>query len=328
MSETTPEPEKANAEISQPLRLRADSLQFLLEAGWWKNAFSAAMTFAPFCLVCGLGIAILNIIVVIGTDQVQQRLGTALIGEQPDLTQLLAVCCVALVVLFGVFLGTFWFLWEWVLHLTAFAHAWISSGGKPQTEQFKSSVADMRQKKQFILVTWLVASVYMLVPAAPLVVMIALKMVTGPEYNLAGGQALVPLPAWMKEPTVLLGAVIACFVLTIVTLGYTMITTAFSAVSKSGAATTANAALLEYFRHFGLVSAIAMIMLVINILISAPYLMVPSWDYHAFFRQNVWMAVAAQVWVGVSSLVLWPITLSPLCHLMTPEGKADVAAVE
>jgi hypothetical protein len=328
VSDSSATPDKSNADLRQSVGFKTKpSLGYLIDRQWWRQALASAVNYAPNCLVCGLGLALLNIAIIVGNAAMEQHLRALTQGSinEVNLVQLLVVLVGALFALLALLGLSFWFLWIWYLRLTAFAHAWLVSDQAPTREQCQASISAIDKRKKFLTLVSLFASIYLLAPVIPLVVLIAIKLVSGPEF-VVGDVRLVTLPDWMNSQAYYIASAAVSIFLSLVAGGYTACFTVFSAVSGMSPFQTATTALKECLRQPARVLAITALVLFANIAISAPYMLLSSSEnVTSMIKGNVWLGVISQIWFGLTSLVLWPLAIAPFCQIVKTDTGGEVA---
>jgi hypothetical protein len=295
--------------------------QFLLDKQWWLEAWQASVKFAPRCIPCAAAIAIANLIVVGSTELFMHTLRSVKSVETPtDFGNLLLLTLGVLCsILFALGL-TFWALWDWLVKLTAFAKLLLERQPITVDSSF-DAIKQTAKRKGYLMKLWFVASLILLVPAIPLSMAIGFhSMLTGPTAMLNYRE--MPLPAWIFAPTTQIATAAVTFVLTVLTLAYTFVTVAFSAISQEPAGRTAWIALRQTAKHLLPLSAIAAIILLANLVITAPQVIIGLGGVGAAHHPAV--EAIAQVWLGIASPIVWPLSLAPFCRLVQPAKQATV----
>jgi hypothetical protein len=307
--------EPLKSDEGEPLQLRTESLRFLIDLSWWRDQWRISRIFARFCLLPGLGLGLLNIGVVIAYAVMSAQLSgikSAQTVNETDLVRLLVILIVLMFSLIGFMILSFWFLWIWLMRLTAFSNAWLTNRhDQLNVECFKKSVDEIRQRKQYYGLLWVVSSLYLLLPAIPLALMIALNVFMGPEFS-----KLLLLPAELRLPLSTTATTLMSSVLWIIVVAYTILVIVLSSVSKLSPGRTATLALRECFRHILPILGISLVVFLGNVIISAPQMMLFFTDVPSIMNRSVWLSIVVQAWFGVSSLFLWPLSMAPFCQIV------------
>lgn len=295
--------------------------EFLLDKNWWRAAWKKAWLFAPRCTACAMALTVGNLIIVFGSQQMQIRMHLLQSAEGiTSIEPIVQILLIGLTVMALSLLLTLWSLSVWMVQLTIFANAVQNAGTIITREIFSESASVIRKRKKFFAKVWLVASLYLLIPIFPIALMIALKAVTGPEFTV-GGQALVPVPSVLNQDNLQVAITIFGAALSVLALAYSMTTLVFSSVSTAGPGSTANAALSECFKHSGMVLVVAVAVTVLNMIVTAPSLALTMMNLPSLPGSNVWLACLGQIWIGISSVVLWPLSVAPFCELVRSSSE-------
>lgn len=299
---------------------------FLLDRTWWRDAFGSAWSFAPQCVFSATALTIGNLIVVIGSDQMQARM--RVIQVHDGITQIepvVQVLVIGLVMLCSSLALTLWSLSLWLAKLTIFARAMVVSPSMPDAEQYAEAAKVVRSKKLFFARVWLVASAYLIIPVFPLALLLALKTVSGPEFTIAG-TALVPLPAGLTPSTLQITVAVVGGILSVVALAYSTTTLVLSSISEAGAGRTATAALTQCFKHAGTVLLLSFVVTILNVIVGAPSYVLTASEMLHLPDASLVLACVGQVWLGVSSVVMWPLSVAPFCELMRSRSEETFRA--
>ncbi len=288
----------------------ASGLSFLSSFDWWSLSARSALRFAPICLPCGLGLAFANIIVVWVYYFFEQQM-KSLQAHPEQLIERLAF--LALVLLIGVAAGlvlSLWALTKWLFNLTAYARCLVNASSLPGKDEFSQSRTYVADRRGYLAKLWLVASLYLLVPVLPLSVLISLKVVTGPEFMIQG-KPIINLPDWVH-----VASIVGAGFLSTISAAYTLSTVVFSAVSQAPPWATATESLRQCCIHWRSVLVMTVSVVVLNVLISSPQVIFILTPLFAIIQSNLALNVGCQLWLGIMSLWLWPLSLAPFCELV------------
>jgi len=266
-----------------------------------------------------------NVIVAVGGNYAIYRM------KQPqpaEITDILPILVLYLSILLGIaviLILTMVALAQWLMKLTIFArllcqaekaHEASEDGTAPAPNLNSEVVADahktIRQRWVYVMKVWLVASLLLLPVAVPLSALIMFhSMVAGP---MPVDTKLLGWPAWLTSPSVLFSLGAFAAVLMVICTAYTFVTIVFSAVSDMAAARTAVVAMKESLKHWLPLCIITVIILVVNVVVTAPQVIASVTPLSGFAEQSAVQA-CAQVWLGIASLVLWPLSVAPFCRI-------------
>jgi hypothetical protein len=293
---------------------------------WWRRAWAASWRFAPHCIPCAALLTAANVIVAIGGDYAISRMKQPQAAVITDLGPILILYLSILIGLMVILVLSMVALAQWLLKLTMFARLFCeaeqaheNAGGDAAPSAYhldSDAVANadqaIRKRWVYVMKVWLVASLLLLPPAVPLMVLVMLhSMIAGPmplDIKVLGW------PSWLTSPSVAFSAFAVGAVLTVICTAYSFVTIVFSAVSEMPAPRTAVVAMKESIKHWLPLCIITAIILLANIVITAPQMIAYLTPLAAFAKQSV-VEACAQVWLGISSLVLWPLSVAPFCRI-------------
>jgi len=280
-----------------------DELSFLISPPWWRQAVGSALVFAPACLLPATCLSAANIVLLVGLDHLTSHL-SVLTPEALGSAVLIALgCAVAGLVLSLIALGS------WLTRLTAWARACLRYSQPPSQAQIDQALADIAAKKGYLAKLWLIASVFLLLPVAPLAILIALHILSTPQ--LFGREIIVlSLPHWLSM-AVSAGAAL----ITVVVVAYSLVLIVHSSVASSEAGEAAWQALKLFFRRWLVWLAVTVIVIALNVVVSDPLLLFGVSPFSQQSSGNLAAGIAGQIWLGLSSLVLWPLSVMPFCNL-------------
>lgn len=297
-------PSPANRIIK--ISFKNQSLTFLTSVEFWRNSLAAAQNFWRRCIWAALGLALSNIIA-IGTlnyfdHQLQQLQNTEVVYGLDKLIQIAGVVLVGLIA--GLIIG-FWALYKWLFLLTAFARVLQVSGWSYSDSDVDAALNEIKAKRGYLAQVWLFASAFLLLPVVPLSVAIALGFVIRkPQYMQS-----VQLPEWASPAAIGIGAITA-----VISFAYSLVTIVWSSKFETSAAKTAWNALRECFSNCLPITVITVVVLFLNLVISAPYMLLFFTGWQQMIESNIFLGVITQIWFGASSAVLWPLSVAPYCR--------------
>lgn len=301
------------------------SLRFLIDAVWWKETFKASLRFAPKCILGAVLLTIANIAMVAANIIFYSKLGN--VAGSQDVTESTLVELMALgvgsLLLCLVGLGlSIWGLSLWLFRLTQFARTYKLCGASADDAAFQASADNIRAKKGFLWQFWLTMTLYSLGPLLALFVCVALTVVSRPDFAI-NGVRLVPLPSWL-DPQLgatmsIIGAGVVIFLLT----AYMFIAIVFSALSEQAPSRRALDALKECARHAIPVTLVTAVVTVVNLVITTPISLLAPFVPMTSIEQNLWLMVAVQIWLGVTSTFVWPASVATFCMITSPPEVQD-----
>lgn len=289
---------------------------------WWQHVWKASLRFAPRCLSCAATLVGANVLIILTSSLLSGQLGklnmtdASSVTAGADLLQLLCICVATLLALMVGLLLIAWALWKWVIKLTAFSRFLVLSGdqtmGSAEIDSgIVSALKEMEQRRWYLMKVWWVASLLLLLPAMPLSLLVVIKVLAA-EPALQSN--LFQIASWTGSPLYKWGEPIAAFVLTVITLQYTLMTITFSSVSDDPPGATAFAACRQSLRYALPLSVVTAVILVANTIITTPQILL-SLNGGKSIADGTAAQVCLQVWFGLCSLVVWPLSVAPLCRV-------------
>lgn len=307
--------------IPNNIRIAPRSLGFLTDFAWWKAMLACARQFAPRCVLPAVTLTAANLILIFSNWAINMKLQSMKDVTNINITDFVIAGVVALV---GLILGlglSLFSLSIWLVRLTSFAHAFLANrSSEISNEEFNASTEYVKARKTFIARFWLLASAYVLLPILTFSVLVALRMMTGPQWSVNGEQ-LVPLPHWLTPTTInflvnYLGPAIL-----LATLAYCMVAIVFSALAQGSPWRAANIAFAECFKHPLVVFVVTVVVAILNMVITSPIACVSLAMPGAGLETNIWAQAASYVWLGVTSAIIWPASVAPFCMIIADEHQ-------
>jgi hypothetical protein len=230
-----------------------------------------------------------------------------------DLSNLMAIGIAAMVATFCALGLCFWALFEWMIKLTAFASVLARGHGVPTSAELDEAVVRTKPRKWYLIKVWSMASVYLFVPGLPLSLFIGMRAVFTDAKHLMVDPSMIP--SWITDVSTSTAIGVAMFVFTLVTLVYTYVTLVFSSVSDLPPVRTANLAFRESMKNGLPLVVITGIILMANVALTAPQMLLRATPWGPLCQTPVAEA-CAQIWLGITSLFVWPLSVAPFCRLI------------
>ncbi len=288
----------------------SSSLAFLISIAWWQKALRIAVAFAPNCMLPALSLSLANVVILVGMHIVYG----AIRQPQIDVDDLVRAAFIGVAGAVAGLVLSCWALGFWLLRLTAFSRAWFSDS-EVDKKQFSESIAETRRRAGYLAKLWLVASIFLLVPVVPLCVAISLNVLGSPDY--IGARALsVALPGWVPA-----ASTAALVMLTVVATSYSLVTLVVSSISALPPQHAAIEALKLSAQHWLSVLVITIVMLLINCLITTPQALLSATTLAEVKGTPLFVGIGLQLWMALTSAVLWPLSIIPFCELLRDKVK-------
>jgi hypothetical protein len=303
----------ANNSVSDSNSKSSAHWQELFSVDFWRRNFSYLLVFAPKCVIPAALTGTAMIIVLAGNFGFYAQLGHGTLTVN-DLISSAAVC------LFSTLIGLVLFVvgfGRWLFVLTTFCRYWLKleeatvSVSPDQTtlkQRLSEAVDEVKARSNFLTQFWFQLFAVMLLPVLVAYLSAAVKLVS--SRNLVGGP-LFTLPSAVE--TTLLPIIVLLGVF-IVVVSFVSVPVAAWANGSPGQAVKLVLSLTKRkLPQFVLLSAVVV---VINVLLGGPLTLV-RWSAWAALVPNetLPMYIVQEVWQGLSSIVLLPLSLVPFCLL-------------
>lgn len=289
---------------------------FAFDRSWWKESIAFATSRWKVFLLPSVAFTMSNMLAV-GADFL---IANAFKGEELDLSRL-AVCGVgALGICIVALCFAFWALGRWFVNLLAFCREWFAlQAGK--TTPFEEILKKLKADKSYLSSLMLWNSVYLLVPVLPLSVLIGLNVVASPKFMFLGQRMME------FSPPVSICINVTIAVLSIFTVASTFIPVALAACSdaESGLEVTKKSIGILW-KHLGASLMVSLVVTCANVLLTAPLTLLSCTPWAEQVASNVPLNLVAQVWLGITSVVLWPLSLLPFCQIVKDSGASPEQA--
>lgn len=255
-----------------------------------------------------------NVVTVCGNFAVRQRLLAMQTVTNASLTDIITILVICLVALLIGLVATLWAVGVWTVRLTTFARAYKLYGPECTLEQFKTASIETESRKSYLARFWLLTSGYLMVPLIAFACLLAVRIFTGPEWTV-NGQALVPLPAELSLPIFGPLLIAGGLVLLLVIYGYSCVSICFASLSPRSPFKTATTSLQQCLVNPLPVLVITLVVGLLNMFLTSPLSAIAMITDPHLLDRELWFAIATQVWLGVTSTVVWTASISPFCMI-------------
>jgi len=304
---------KATVDQSLP-GLEPVSLRFVIDPSWWKANFRCAYRFAPQCIAGAVVLTIANVAMISGNFIIQQRMFAMQAMTQASIGDAITILVICLISLIVGMTTTLWAAGVWLIRLTTFARAYKLYGPECTVAQFEAAGNEVKARKSYLARFWLLGSGYLLVPVIPFACLVSLRMFTRPEWTV-NGETLIPLPPGLSVQMIDQMVTWVGSVLLLVTFAYSCVAICFAALSPGSPFRSATKSLQQCLSNPLPVLAIALIVGLINLILTSPLGLVAMLADPRLLERDLWYAIATQVWLGVTSTVVWTASIAPFCMI-------------
>jgi hypothetical protein len=299
-------------QIGRSGRWRA--LRPIISLSFWKLAFNCVCKFARQSAVAALFLTLAIIVMATGNVAFYMQLG----GTTVNLGSLLwgAVLCLFCTGI-GLLLLIFGFT-RWLFVLTAFSRFWLSMSAKDLSmaselelrERCSRAFDEIKARGGFLTRYWLIFCLNMVVPVLVLYLLVATKMAASP---LLVGGPLISLPPVADNVLLPVAALIAVSLLIISFLAIPIAAT--SDLSAGQSVKRVFSCALPLLPQAMVVTACV---LIVDALVGCPIICIQKGALTGGVLENqtIALSVLHEIWQGLASIVLLPLSLVPYCELL------------
>jgi hypothetical protein len=255
---------------------------------------------ALIIMIVGSSLALANITV--PQPQIQNYLIAVLI----DLIALISGVTI-LVLAFG----------SWLLQLTIFCRSYIMFDANevtPDADTLNKIYASAREhvsgRKLYFAKFWLITSLFAGVPFALLMLLLGMKVASMAE--ILGTQAILLSPHMVRIMNVSI-PILALFI-----ISYSAVALVICSNSTRPPTSAAIEALFLTFKFAPAIVVLTIGFVVVNFLVSAPQQILSLGHFEQLLipKIDLWSSVGGQLWQGVTSVILWPLSIAPICEVL------------
>jgi hypothetical protein len=280
----------------------------VFSVAWWRDTIRSVARLASRFALPAAALTIANIVAVVALDRVQ----SALNGQDLNADLLSQSILIGIVSMFMTIALMLWSFGMWLLRLTAVARSRLVHGAI-SADLFEQSLQEVSPHKMYLSKIWMIASIWLLVPITPLSMLFTLRIAA--TSGLATDTLGLAIPAW----SVGLMNVSILFLLFIGGAFSFLVLAVSSFLTLSPRKVCIEAAALGS-RRIGAVAGMTLILLFFNA-IASPMSVANLAAGISIEKLPLAAQIALQMWLGVCSCVLWPLSVLPFCELI----PADMA---
>ncbi|MBC8000585.1 MAG: hypothetical protein IAF58_21735 [Leptolyngbya sp.] len=292
----------------------------MTKLAWWHASVKAAFAFAPHCFKSAIYWTLAGV-----TVYVSSELGTIKVTSQALQLNDLLVAGAAL--LFGLVFGMTFLLLGfggWLMCLSAYSKVLVDATSvfeianlskEKAHEIFKNAFLFVDNKRVHIGLVLLYSSLYMIFPFIVIIAIGAFKAASMPEIFQ---QSALKVGAWPD----IVSTVVGIPVVTAMTIySFTSLIVAASANLTPRAA--ANLALSLSWKLFFPLALVTFVFVFLNACAGAPSDLKQMISVDTLIqKQNMTVKSLSHLWQGLISIILFPLTLTPVCEILRPSLRA------
>ncbi len=289
---------------------RAD--QAIASGHFWLAAFKQAAQIFPFCLPAGIALALANITLIFGLSFMRSALTRAqvsILGQDLLTAVLVGLACAVV----GLLL-TIWAVWRWVILLTAYA-SFLQESSPESRQPYRACLEGVRKRAGYLARFWLVASLYMSLPAMLLAAGLVMQVLLNSQTDSA---AEIAFPLAKSKSIALLCAVASTILLT----GYGLVALVVSGSATCRAAQACYLATELIARQPLRILVLSVLVLALNALLVTPWATVTLVAGQTE-PLSPYLEMLLQLWMALSSCLVWPVCVAVFCRLDTSLPPAD-----
>lgn len=306
---------EANNSLSESGATPSSNWRELLTFAFWRRSWRYLIVFVPKCVLPACLVSIAMIVIVVGNVGFYGQIGRGATMNLNDLLTSAAVCLFAnLVGLVLIVLG----FGRWLFVLTIFCRYWFNLEGNAENrsldlKELKSKLnqshAEVKARGKYITQFWFRLFVVMLLPVLAVYLSAALKLTS--SRNLVGGAlfSLSPSVETALLVIIVLGGVFTAIV--------SFVSLPVAATADANPKESVKLVFSLTKRKFPQLFLLSLLVITANVILGGPL---------TFFRCSAWAAlmphetvplcIAQEIWQGLSSIVLLPLSLVPFCQFM------------
>ncbi len=276
-----------------------------------KQAIGAIYIFVPYCFGPAALLTAASVIFIIGNTCTFAQFSNPVLSLNSLLIAMIsllgsfAVGIVLLMISFS----------KWIFVLLIFCRFWLSLPSQ-STDVIdlrviqQQAISDIKSRQKSLGKFWLFALLLMLIPILIFCLTVGLKLAS--LSVLFGSQAIIlpgPVDSILLPVSILLGV---C--LTIISL----VAVPVAAMSKGDATQTVKQTFILSWKKLPQAAVLSVLILLLNTAIASPQLFTKYATFESYLLPslNLPLAVIEQIWQGLVSIILFPLSLIPFCELL------------
>lgn len=294
------------------------TMDFVTDKQWWKDAVECCKRFAPRCYVPAGIMTAANIALLVAYNVIFSHLDALAETQKPTvisnvdtgILQLLGTLIVALLCSMGALIALVVAVCMWTERLHAFGRAFARRGATAAVPDFDEAQSFVKGNHKFLLVFWLVGSGYLLLPTLFMMAFTGAKLMMRPEFAV-----MFDVPFGLTRQQFALFCDGAGTLFVIVILAYSLVALVFGALANTGPARLATNLLLEILRHPVPPFALTVLVCLANALVVLPFTAAVFFFPSAQLESNTAYILLSQIWLGLTSTIVWPLSIAPFCKI-------------
>lgn len=287
------------------------NLSYLSSKDWWRSSIDRIKPNCKGFILAAALMALSNSCNIVANSAMNGGMDLGLIGQSPvDLSKIMTASILLLVgSIIGLVTGLI-ALSLWLVDLTASALQYLN----PE-KSFHECRQEIKSNTKHLTATWFIGALYLLTIIIPMSVLISISIIANMKISLYG-EPLLALPESWSLPMNLLSGFFM-----LLTIDYSLMLTVFSAsiVIRPRIAASQTAVIMT--SRVGDMFLLNIAVLLLNIGISAPFSIVSLIPQFSFLDKNIAYGIGCQLWLGLTSLITWPLSVLLFAEYLKPKIK-------
>lgn len=299
------------------------ALGLLLDRAWLKNTFILSRAFAPRCILPAVLLTVAGITTIVGRSLAFSQI-------QPEGTQIISIFAAIGIMLatLGIVLSTLISAFVlWLVRLSTFSHAFcaldVSARSAPGTiqmqEAFDTAHTYVVSRKKYFAQFYLMVTLVLLGPSLIWFGLFVTKILTMAPPNSGSMVPKLVLPPVADISINLLLTVLGAYF-----FGFSLMALVMSTMSRDEPNQAAWSTIKLSFKLFLPMIALAVVVALLNTVIATPQVLLHP-KLMETTSGSLPLDVLSQVWEGLTSLMLFTLTVAPFCELLRNRLKDEFA---
>lgn len=281
------------------------SARFVVDCHWWQDAVAFCRQHKKDFVSAAAWLTASNLLIVVAGASMTS------LTETEDLTGLMTSFLVgAATAIVSLIIG-FAALFIWFARLIALSHVWFMAKKGQHLSLQEVYIHLRKEKKDYLNSVGLWTSLVLLPIAFPLAVLISISILNARYPAIMNGSIFALPPALNGVVSILVT------ILSMVLIAYTVLSLALAGSDErlSGRKVALGAFSLM-FRRATEVLLVSVAVTTVNVVLTAPQLIWGLTPFGNVLNQSVWLNAVMQVWFGLLSVILWPLSVIPYCQIV------------
>jgi hypothetical protein len=299
------------------------ALRLLVNKTWLRNTLILCRVFAPRCILPAVFLTVAGLALTSGQFYAFSQIHP----EGMQLASILAAMGILLVTLIVVLVLLVLGFGLWLVRLSTFSHAFcaldMSSELPPLTEVraiIASSHAFILSRKKYLARFYFMVSMVMITPIIVWLSLFTVKGLTMSPPNSGTMVTRISLPPFADLSLSVVLAIMGAFL-----VGFSFSAVVVSSCSKANANFAAWDCIKLSFRMFFPMMALVLVVVILNTVIATPQFLLHPIESISLMNTPTTLpaSLCSELWEGITSVILFTLTLAPFCELLRNRLKSE-----